>query len=429
MRDLWYGTSGSTDAPIVVVGESWGLEEFQQKRPFVGSSGTELHRILAEAKLDHSQILFTNMVADRPPANETWRFFKPKATKPQRIGGLAPTTETCDEISRLYRQISANPRRLVIAVGNWSMWALSNRAGSTVIRESNGRAIPVDQQTWTPTGITSWRGSMWYCEPHPEFGDLTPHIPFLPIVHPAAILRQWTLRAPTVHDLRARVPMALRQDWRQPHAPVMHAPPTFGEACGRLEHWLVRAKHGEKIDLAVDIETVRRLFISCIGFCDSPYFAMSIPFLHHDREDGSLETYWTTDQEATLIGLIRQVLSHPNIKVIGQNFIYDTQYIQHWFGVTPQLHFDTMLAQNVLFPGTPKTLEYLSSLYCSYHWYWKDHKDWDTVETSNSSDYNCTDVLALVRLLYHRASYRKTRSRRTDAVQDADERSVPPYDE
>ena len=35
-----------------------------------------------------------------------------------------------------------------------------------------------------------------------------------------------------------------------------------------------------------------------------------------------------------------------------------------------------MLAQHVLFPGTPKDLAYLSSLYDPYHVYWKeDHKE------------------------------------------------------
>jgi uracil-DNA glycosylase family 4 len=78
MNDLWYGTSGPPDAEIVLVGESWGLEESQAKRPFVGSSGTELTRILAEAGLDRSKILLTNVIADRPQNNETWRYFHGK---------------------------------------------------------------------------------------------------------------------------------------------------------------------------------------------------------------------------------------------------------------------------------------------------------------------------------------------------------------
>jgi len=122
---------------------------------------------------------------------------------------------------------------------------------------------------------------------------------------------------------------------------------------------------------------------------------MCIPFVKRDNPDGSFESYWTPEQEATIVSLIRRVLTHKNIHIIGQNYIYDTQYIQHWWGVTPRAASDTMLVQNVLFPGTPKALDYLSSLYCNYHWYWKeDHKDWDKLgDAQRLWDYNCIDNL------------------------------------
>ena len=136
-------------------------------------------------------------------------------------------------------------------------------------------------------------------------------------------------------------------------------------------------------------------FISCMGFADSASFAISIPFVGHQNSDGSLASYWTPDQEAQIVLLIRRVLTHPNIRIVGQNFIYDTQFIQHWLGITPRLDFDTMLAQNVVFPGTPKDLSYLSSLYCQHHWYWKDDiKDWRTLDNLHTLlEYNCVDVL------------------------------------
>jgi DNA polymerase I-like protein with 3'-5' exonuclease and polymerase domains len=132
-----------------------------------------------------------------------------------------------------------------------------------------------------------------------------------------------------------------------------------------------------------------------MGFADSDRFAIAIPFLLKEESNGLLESYWTIDQEAQLIQLIRRVLSHPNIRIVGQNFIYDTQYIQHWFGITPYLDHDTMLAQNVIFPGTPKDLSYLSSLYCHYHWYWKDDiKDWNRLgDLKSVLNYNCIDSM------------------------------------
>lgn len=408
MRDLWYGTSGPPDADIVLIGESWGVEELAARKPFVGSSGVELDRMLAEAKIDRYKILVTNVVAEKPNGNETWRFFIPKIANPsRRIGGLSPSDLVVDEASRLYRQIAAHPRKLVIAVGNWALWAVSKRTGTEVLRESNNRPIPIEQQTWAPNGIMNWRGSMWYCEPHPEFGSIPPQTKLLPIIHPAAIMRAWYNRSPTVHDLKNRVPMALRDDWRRNPKPITLSPPSFAEACNRLNLWLNTANSGQIVQLANDIETVRRTFISVIGFADSVNFAMSIPFLKHDLSSGGFESYWEPHQEAELIRLIRRVLSHPNIKIIGQNYIYDTQFIQHWWGVTPHLDFDTMLAQNVIFPGTPKALEYLSSLYCDYHWYWKeDHKDWSQLgDLQVLLDYNCLDNLRTWEIAFNQRQY------------------------
>jgi DNA polymerase I-like protein with 3'-5' exonuclease and polymerase domains len=100
-------------------------------------------------------------------------------------------------------------------------------------------------------------------------------------------------------------------------------------------------------------------------------------------------------EEAQLIHLLRKLFTHPNVEIDGQNFIYDTQYIQRFLGVTPRLSHDTMLHQNVCFPGTPKALEYLSSIYCHYHWYWKeDHKEWDMKGSiEDLLRYNCMDCV------------------------------------
>jgi DNA polymerase I-like protein with 3'-5' exonuclease and polymerase domains len=238
-----------------------------------------------------------------------------------------------------------------------------------------------------------WRGSMWYCEPHGEFTenveqrDILRRTKLLPIIHPAAIMRAWYNRSPTVHDLKARVPLALANDWRPNPNAITLSPPTFDQCCRRLQMWLDNANRGIQVRLSNDIETIRRTFISCVGFADSKHFAMCVPFVRRDNPD--------PEQEAQIVYLIRKVLTHRNIHIIGQNYIYDTQYIQHWWGVTPRPDRDTMLVQNTIFPGTPKSLDYLSSLYVKYHWYWKeDAKDWDKLgDLQSLLDYNCIDNL------------------------------------
>lgn len=388
-RDLWYGTKGRPDAPIVFVAESWGIEETRLKKPLVGESGKELDRMLALAKVDPKDVLFTNCIAEQPRGNETWRFFTPKESKPSRIGGLAPSDLAKSELSRLYLQLSAHPRKLIIAAGNYALWALTQQTKQKVLYKSNNKLIPKDEATWVPSGIMTWRGSMWWTEPHPELGKLD-RIPLLPIVHPAAILRAWYMRDVTIHDLKTRVPMALRDDWRPNPLPLFWAPPTFEQCIGKLKEWLQRARSGP-IWIASDIETARTV-MTCIGFADSTSFAMSIPFIKR-TPDGGFDSYWTVEQEIQIVQLLQRLFSDPNILIYGQNFIYDTQYIQRDLGVTPVTTHDTMLCQNVVFPFVPKALDYLSSLFCQYHWYWKeDHKEWDMSGTiEDLLLYNCWD--------------------------------------
>lgn len=406
-RDLWFGTSGPRDAKVVLVAESWGSEEEKEQCPLVGSSGIELDRMLAEAGLKRHDILTSNIVAARPFNNEMHRFFHPKDGRDSggRIGGLLPNELVRSEVSRLYAQISAHPRAVVIAAGNYALWGLARGCtGTEVLRSASNRPIAAADQTYAPNGIMSWRGSMWHCDPHPELCAASPffaesnmsglrHTRLLPLIHPAAILRAWENRAVTVHDLKARVPMALRGDWRRSPAPVVWAPPSYRECLTRLDMWITRASLHTPVRLAVDIETSRG-FITCLGLADSVSFAMSIPFIRK-TEEGGFDSYWTTEQESEILHRLRRLFLSPHIFVEGQNFIYDTQYIQHWMGTTPRLDFDTMLAQNVAFPGTPKDLGYLSSLYCSYHWYWKeDHKEWNLSGTVEQLlRYNAEDVL------------------------------------
>lgn len=385
MPDLWYGTSGPPDADIVLVGEAWGENEAREKRPFVGASGIELNRMLAAASLSRNSILCTNVAAIHPPNNNMWHLFHPHERDIPTIQGLAPNDELKNEIQRLYAQINYKKRKLVIASGNYPLWALTNcTKANHPTEESQGRK--------TPTGISNWRGSMWYMlsnrlDPMATYTDT----PLLPIIHPSAIMRDWSRRAETIHDLSARVPLALAGDWRPSPQPTMLAPPTFEQVIKTLQNWLWRAE-SEEFYLTCDIETARSL-ITCIGVGDSINFAMCIPFIQR-TEDG-FDSYWEVDQEVEILKFLRNILTHRAVKIQGQNFLYDTQYIQEWFGITPKLSFDSMLAQNLIAPGTPKGLDYLSSLYCKYHWYWKeDGKEWDTRGTLNELLlYNCIDII------------------------------------
>jgi len=377
---LWFGTSGPRDARIVIVGESWGYDEHLSKLPFVGTAGNELTKILSDAGISRADCFLTSVVSIRPPGNELYNFFDgPTATR-----GLYPNTSVLSELSRVYGQINNHPRTLIIAVGNYALWALSNCCGTYAVPQTDGLRAP--------NGIMSWRGSMIHTE---ESVTGFPPIPLLPIISPTAILRQWDLRYITVHDLKSRVPMALSENWTNANPPIFLAPPSFSQCISRLDHWLRSLNQGP-LRLAADIETYRG-YMSCIGFADSPNFGMSIPFVKKVNEPThSLESWWTPAEESQITLRLRRIFLHPNLSLEGQNFLYDAQYIHNELGVAPYADFDSMYAWHVCFPGTPKALDYLSSLFCRYHRYWKeDHKEWDLAhgDVNTLLRYNAEDCV------------------------------------
>jgi uracil-DNA glycosylase len=60
---------GSHDAKIMFIGEAPGKNEALTGRPFCGSSGKVLDKLLASIKLERKDVYITNIVKDRPPDN------------------------------------------------------------------------------------------------------------------------------------------------------------------------------------------------------------------------------------------------------------------------------------------------------------------------------------------------------------------------
>jgi len=60
--ETYVGPEGPRDAKIMIVGESPGEEEVKAKRPFVGTAGHRLMRLLASAGLKREEVYLTNAV-------------------------------------------------------------------------------------------------------------------------------------------------------------------------------------------------------------------------------------------------------------------------------------------------------------------------------------------------------------------------------
>src|SRR5581483_7772594 len=381
--ELFRFTSGPRNAACILVGEAWGAEEAAARAPFVGASGKELDRILSDAGLKRSEILCSNVISAQPPGNDFTHFLAPQSEKLgdfHVINGLKAKPALRASLERLYALIDKVRPKLIICAGNIPLWALSDHAG---LSTSEGYKLP--------TGITSWRGSQTTTRE-----ILGRRYPLLPIIHPAAILREWGFRSITVHDLKRaqRFLSGASPSWqRQERTFTLHKP-NWQQIQHRLHRWKLRLEEGEVFDLAVDLETYKRKWISVIGLADAQ-IELCIPLFYSQGE--RLVNYLRLEEEVILWQELKTILEHPNVRIIGQNFIYDTEWFHRYYNINALVSFDTMVAHHLLFPGTPKRLDYLASLYCDHYIYWKEEsQDWDSFpeDAERYWKYNCKDLRA-----------------------------------
>lgn len=352
----------------MIVGECPGENEVAKGEPFVGFSGQELSRMLQDAKIMRSECFLTNVSRIRPPGNDIGMFvaLKKKDITGQhlKIRDLYCLPPIRDGLEMLKREIEMCRPNVIVALGNLSLWGLTGN--------------------W---GITKWRGSVLTTDDNLGLAlDYKPKV--IPTYHPAAVLRQWEWRQIVVNDLRrvraqSQFPEIFRPDYRFVTRPEFA---TVIDYLSMFEDILSK----RRFKLAIDIET-RAGHISCIGFAWSKLEALCIPFMCVERDDG----YWTLDEEAEIVRRLARILQHPNLEGVGQNFLYDAQYIlRHWYA-TVNLTRDTMLAQHSMFSNIPKGLDFLSSMYCDHHEYWKDEgKNWDpSIPEEQHWRYNCKDAV------------------------------------
>ena len=358
--------TGPCPAKIMIVGEAPGEREVAEGQPFVGFSGQEMSKMLQEAGIMRSECFITNVVRVRPPSNDINAFIAQRKSDISaqhimlRDKFVLPAVR--DGFELLKREIEMCQPNVIIAFGNVALWALTGQ--------------------W---GITSWRGSVMECDLEMAL-DYKPKV--VPAYHPASILRQWSWRQIAIHDLRRAASQSkFRELYRPNYNHVIR--PDYSTAVTVL-HQLYQQVCERPGKIAVDIET-RAGHIACIGLAWSARDALCIPVMCVERPDG----YWPLEQEAAISFALYQLLTHPNCEVIGQNFSYDAQYFYRHLHFLPRLKRDTMLTQHTLFSNLQKGLDFLSSMYCEHHLYWKDEgKEWDAKTGEDQLwTYNCKDAV------------------------------------
>lgn len=390
--ELFAGTSGPHNASIAIVGESWGSYETEKKGPLVGPSGQLNDQLLARAGISRLEVFCTNVCSRQPPGNRMEHFYYPtteaKARGQVPTRGLYPREETKADIQRLYLQLDRVRPKVIIAYGNWALWALCYGAGKV----DNGKRPFLG--TKVAGGIGSWRGSQLFW--NTGLNGHIPRIPVIPTYHPAAALRNEEWRHVILHDITFRAR-------RIAHGTLSNEPPqydfTLRPTLQQIINWLDDTRSSGVRRLAVDIET-RGGHTACICFASSSTRAISIPLMCVENPTG----YFTAQQEVTLHRILRTVLAYNSgFEIVGQNYSYDMQYLRNLLLISPRIDLDTMVLQHLSWPGQPASLAYIASMYSRYYSYWKDEgKDWvEGIPEDNLWKYNCLDGVYTWECSYH----------------------------
>ncbi len=320
---------------IAIVGEAWGAEEEAQRTPFVGASGWHLNQMLEEAGIHRADCFLTNVFNLRPPGgNDVENLCTDKSDGVVSLGPLKPAkyikAQYLGELERLKTELTQIRPNITIALGNTASWAIIGASGISKIRGT----------------VTAGRGT---------------YIDFkvLPTFHPAAVLRDWSLRPVTVLDFAKARRESEFHEIRRPERTV-YIEPTLEDLEWYFETHLRNSQH-----ISFDIETSGDQ-ITCIGFAPGPASAIVVPFRNIRQCDsgGRMGCYWATHEaEVVAWRFVRRVLSLPQPK-LAQNGLYDINFLWTRYGI-PVVNYedDTMLLHHALQPESLKGLGFLGSVY------------------------------------------------------------------
>ena len=349
--------TGSTTPRLVLVGEAWGESEAQTRQPFAGSSGRELWRMMVEGGilpiealpisddrfgpgwigprrqwLEDCKIGMTSVLALQPPGNDVRQLCASRKevgqgyTHGHLAQGLYLRSEFLPELARLQTELETLRPNLVVALGNTACWALLQA-----------------------TNIGSIRGTVTWASALAPAGTKV-----LPTYSPSAVLRQWSWRPIVIADLIKAQREAETRELIRPERRVL-INPTLGE----LQNWTDTIMTLKPDLLAADIETGAGQ-IKCISFAPSPRAAIVVPFVDQHSPDYS---YWRSPGAECAAWEMVKIVLESDIPKLGQNFLYDLQYITK-MGILPRNCLeDTMLRHHALYPELQKGLGFLGSIY------------------------------------------------------------------
>lgn len=329
-------------AKILLVGEAPGEQEERLGMVFVGNAGRELTALLEDAGIARSSCALTNVFDQRPPNNDLshWAVTRKEAVPdPGRPWAWIAANKLYvspayvhPALERLRSEILTVKPNIIVALGNTAMSALTGVAG-----------------------IGRVRGTLYV-------STLVPSVKVIGTYHPAAILRQMEVRVFAEADL-----LKVRHEAEFPDLRLRRRALYLEPTAADLLAWRERLLRAEA--LAVDCET-KAGQITCVGFSPSATEAYVIPFW--DRRKPGYHYWQTAADERLAWQVCRDILTSPIPKIL-QNGLYDLQYFLRYQWPMRRFLHDTMIKHHSLYPGLPKGLDVLGSLYANER-AWKKYR-------------------------------------------------------
>lgn len=346
------GNRGQSTSPILFLGEAPGEEEDRQGYPFVGPSGKELDREIAEAGISQHDCWFTNPYPVRPPDNKMPRL--PELGIP-----------AVDYEKAFWEKMWETKPSLIVTCGKTPTNLLCPE--TVIVRKGKSDEEGIS--------FSHWRGSLLR-SPHLNW----PHY-VIPIYHPAFILRDYSEKSNNVFVLRRVLEefQYLRANGKLNPLPnrELIVEPNASAAIEFLRELLHAGK-----PTGCDIEMLRRKIPYTISFSNNTNRAMSLCFWDYSGRD------------ATRIWRYLSVVLRK-VPIIGQNFTtFDASWLRV-IGLEPNLSLvdDTLIRHHVLWPELSHKLEYQVMQYTREPFFKEEGKGWQASEgKSKLMRYNCKDA-------------------------------------
>lgn len=311
---------------VAIVGEAWGKEEAEAGLPFVGPSGRFLNALLSQVGIERRDCLVSNVFNFQPkPSNNIINLCGPKSEAipgtPYLLKGKYVRAEFAPELERLYKELTNAHPNLIIALGGTASWAILRTSGVKKIR-----GAPI----------------------------VSPYGKVMVTYHPAAVLRDWSLRTVLLADLHKCAREQAYPDVRRPRRAV-HIEPSLPDLYEFERQYILPSP-----DLSVDIETIGPQ-ITQMAFAPTVDRVLVVPFRDRTKPD---QNYWPTIQDEVEVWKWVRHICALKKRIVGQNFLYDMNVLWSSYGIpVPHAQEDTMLCQHALYPELEKGLDFLGSIH------------------------------------------------------------------